>query len=102
MQLVYCEYQVFFDDGSINTRTSGVCIVVIKINNLLVFNGKTRSCINICKIIGAIYNKLFLWDDNRYYAIMVSFHNNGTGDKMLFYLQYTIIGFRNRNKNGTE
>lgn len=34
-QLVYCEYQVLFDDGSINTRTSSVCIVVIRINNLL-------------------------------------------------------------------
>jgi len=35
MQLIYCEYQVFFDDGSINTRTSSVCIVVIRVNNLL-------------------------------------------------------------------
>lgn len=35
MQLVYCENRDFFDDGSINTHTSSVCIVVIRINNLL-------------------------------------------------------------------
>jgi len=60
MQLVYCENKDFFDDGNINTHTSSVCIVVIRINNLLVFNGITR--LYICKIIGTIYNTLFFYE----------------------------------------